>query len=143
MQHFADFGYVRQANKQLKRMYETKIDPISAKNLGELSAKKYPPDKEYFDSMLTRGRYTRKQDTSKVDPLTNPAKPSALVVGDKTNNEWSEIRTTEDKAASPTTYLGYRKDPYKGYGGMMEEAIPSQDLNKRYRSRLTGNWANE
>lgn len=39
MQHFADFGYVKQANKQLKRIYETKIDPVSARNLGELSAK--------------------------------------------------------------------------------------------------------
>jgi hypothetical protein len=145
MQHFADFGYIKQANKQLKRMYETKIDPISARNLGELSAEKYPPDKQYFDSMLTRGRYTRKQKNDTTDPLTRPI-VTEVRTGQKSpeqlGKDWSDIRKNTDSAIN-STHLGFRKDPYKGYGGMMEEAIPIDELynTKKVRnttSRLSG-----
>lgn len=145
MQHFADFGYVKQANKQLKRIYETKIDPVSARNLGELSAKKYPPDKEYFNSMLTRGRYTRKQRNDTTDPLTRPIITEVRTEEkspEQLSRDWSDIRKNLDSAIN-STYLGFRKDPFKGYGGMMEEPIPINELYntkkiRNTRSRLSG-----
>jgi len=159
MQHFTNFGIIKQANKQLKNIYESKTGGTHPNNLanptslGKLSGmtaksiKQYPDEVDWVKNdaqeLLARGKRDRRTlRTREVDPLATPAKPWELSAGDKTDKEWSEIRTTRDRAISPTTYLGFRKDPYKGYGGMMEEAIPSQDLNKRYRSRLSGNWAN-
>jgi hypothetical protein len=36
---------------------------------------------------------------------------------------FTDVRKTDDLAASRSGYLGFRKDPFKGYGGMMEEPV--------------------
>jgi len=87
MQHFANFGYVKVANKQLKNLYESKTGGVHPNNLanpnriGEISkvasvtAQKYPDDvneikgdwKETLKKGKTSARYLRV--TNSVDPL--------------------------------------------------------------------------
>ena len=55
-------------------------------------------------------------------------KPTTGEYSEPRNNKpnldaFTDVRKTDDIAASPTGYLGFRKDPYKGYGGMMEEPV--------------------
>lgn len=184
MQHFthfrsfeADFGYVKQANKQLKRLNELKNNSLGTVaesvassdlknvNLGEAKRKvnqnlttsrrtgkkrdfytENPDiqDKDvFFDyedtfPYITRGEnrrqmrietglppVTRKlknsEDTSSRYDSIQPIKE--LQVKKLNRDDFTDIRRTKDTAASPTGYLGYRKDPYKGYGGMMEEPV--------------------
>ena len=87
MQHFANFGIVKKANKQLKR-----------------------------------NTYVSES-------------------GNGIDKNWSDVRQTDDKAASATGYLGFRKDPYKGYGGMMEESIPHKDFWTTHESKILGSKA--
>jgi hypothetical protein len=176
MQHFADFGYVRQANKQLKRLYDlqgtkiaipdkSRLNPATLETgLGNISGNLTKDfDKGLINTIpkntlnqvnlqleekLSRKRAIRQSGLDKQDPLSRPIRHSyneydAPAVLPKTG--WSDIRKTDDRAASPTGYLGFRTDPYKGYGGMMEEPIPKPDLYpdgmpqtvKKYASRLS------
>ena len=184
MQHFthfrsfeADFGYVKQANKQLKRLNELKNNSLGTVaesvassdlknvNLGEAKRKinqnlttsrrtskkrdfytENPDiqDKDvFFDyedtfPYITRGENRRQmrietglppvsrklknsEDTSSRYDSIQPSKE--LQVKKLNRDDFTDIRKTKDTAASPTGYLGYRKDPYKGYGGMMEEPV--------------------
>ena len=184
MQHFthfrsfeADFGYVKQANKQLKRLNELKNNSLGTVaesvassdlknvNLGEAKRKinqnlttsrrtskkrdfytENPDiqDKDvFFDyedtfPYITRGENRRQmrretglppvsrklknsEDTSSRYDFIQPSKE--LQVKKLNRHDFTDIRRTKDTAASPTGYLGYRKDPYKGYGGMMEEPV--------------------
>jgi hypothetical protein len=88
MQHFANFGIVKKANKQLKNIYESKTGGVHPNNyanpnkLGEISstaartASRYPNDAEesitYAKEILSRGkadaRYLRARNNR--DPLT-------------------------------------------------------------------------
>lgn len=184
MQHFthfrsfeADFGYVKQANKQLKRLNELKNNSLGTVaesvassdlknvNLGEAKRKvnqnlttsrrtgkkrdfytENPDiqDKDvFFDyedtfPYITRGENRRqmRRETG-LPPVTRKLKNSEdtssrydsiqpikeLQVKKLNRDDFTDIRRTKDTAASPTGYLGYRKDPYKGYGGMMEEPV--------------------
>lgn len=171
MQHFANFGIVKQSNKQLKNMHELKINMNTRRNeglmrpLGETSAQavknidKYPKQKEGYEKFFKDVLLDNKKEARRLrgieaspttllrtqDPLTQPlGNPeylhrSNLKVGASAKKDWSEIRKTDDTAASSSGFLGFRNDPYKGYGGMMEEAIPRAELIPKgvYRSRLT------
>jgi hypothetical protein len=171
MQHFANFGYVKQANKQLKNLNDIKgakiaipdksrLNPATIeKGLGNIANRLDNPSKlqkskveESLQDKLALARAVR-QDSFRVnDPLIRPIKysyrNSILEPKELPTKDWSDIRKTDDTAASSTNYLGFRKDPYKGYGGMMEEPIPVQDLYpdgitkvKMPISRLTGKWS--
>lgn len=95
--------------------------------------------------MLTRGRYTRKQRNDTTDPLTRPIITEVRTEEkspEQLSRDWSDIRKNLDSAIN-STYLGFRKDPFKGYGGMMEEPIPINELYntkkiRNTRSRLSG-----
>jgi hypothetical protein len=159
MQHFADFGIVKRANKQLKNMKE--IQKTMPFRLGKITAEAASenPDKalKYLVGSDNRAdsskRLTRqKRSLANIDPLTKPVGTVTHPYYGNTfveeyntqrppNSNWSDVRKTNDKAASSTGYLGFRTDPYKGYGGMMEESIPLSDfpITKKYYSRLTGN----
>ena len=166
MQHFADFGYVRTANKQLKRLHESKQAPSylmpNRSGLGQ-EAQHYADPKTFGDTLPfysragaakrknnTRVEVSRqlKLDNSNSDPLldpyTKPYEKVSLVNKKQTNPEWSDIRKTDDSAASSSGYLGFRTDPYKGYGGMMEEAVPSNELSKvnRLKRKVSPTLAN-
>lgn len=157
MQHFVnfgtiDFGYVKAANKQLKRITDVK----NGYRLGvgikaqEYSNQKVPKDvaKRNFDGMLADSREAKDYD---LDPLRESVKSSYIKkrisnAPELPKEGWSDIRKTDDRAASPSGYLGFRTDPHQGYGGMMEEPIPKEivyplgesRLKKQYISRLTG-----
>ena len=180
MKHFADFGYVKQANKQLKRLNDlqgtkiaipnkSRLNPSSLETgLGNISGNLTKDfDKGLINTTpkntlnqvnlqleekLSRKRAIRQSGLDKQDPLNRPVKYSykeaTLEPKELPTKDWSDIRKTDDTAASSTNYLGFRKDPYKGYGGMMEEPIPVQDLYpdgiskvKMPVSRLTGKWS--
>ena len=152
MQHFADFGIVKQANKQLKRLNEAKQAPSylmpNRSGLGQ-EAQHYADPKTFGDTLpfySRAGAAKRKNNTrvevsrqlkldkdnsdSLLDPYVKPYEKVSLVAKKQTNPEWSDVRKVNDSAASKSGYLGFRTDPYKGYGGMMEEAIPDNELIK-------------
>lgn len=164
MKHFTNFGYVRDTNKQLKRLNDLQGVRVSIPNksrlipstretgLGNIAGRVTNSSKqvvqEALENKLSAARAVRQDALRLQDPLTKPIRHSyneydAPPVLPKTG--WSDIRKTDDRAASPTGYLGFRTDPYKGYGGMMEEPIPKPDLYpdgmsqtvKKYASRLT------
>ena len=166
MQHFVNFGYVKQANNQLKRLNELKLGTGIAgiktssgervKSLGNIAKNQVEsPHKSNeiiqtaLDSKIGSIRSYKQRSINKIDPLTKPIResyreePLPVTLPEQ---DWSDIRKTSDKAASSTGYLGFRKDPYKGYGGMMEESIPNAELYpnntpqtaKKYVSRQTG-----
>lgn len=135
MQHFINFGYVKQANKQLKRLQEMKsglptpIGKISeAASNSELRNVRAGEAKQYLDSKIRGARYNRTSLSNQND-LSFPYKKENIPDTRKLEG-WSESRRTLDSAASPTGYIGFRTDPYKGYGGMMEEPIPLEDLSR-------------
>ena len=204
MQHFANFGYVKQANKQLKRLNDIRnsqgaVGELSSKfleadypyqtiesgikNLRERKAniQKFMPDrvvspvvggkpnpayivddfdspkytlvnrkniktltenlpstkndKQYFKGLLeknlrydtTGGRRLQVADSEHSKNVFNST--PEIIPENPTSPHWSGIRKTKDTAASPTGYLGFRTNPYEGYGGMMEESIPIKDLS--------------
>jgi hypothetical protein len=180
MEHFANFGYVKTANKQLKRLNEIKsgnrgslgslaqeTSSAELKNVVAGETKRSVnqnikntrntgrkrdfytenpdiQDKDvFFDyedafPYITRGENRRQmrresglppvnrklknsEDTSSRYDFVEPSKE--LQVKKLNRDDFTDIRRTKDTAASSTGYLGYRKDPYKGYGGMMEEPV--------------------
>ena len=196
MQHFANFGYVKQANKQLKKLNEMSTAvrqpnhylqlPISLgeqadyfKMVGQSRKKEARSD---VSSRVSRLRESNKRNPSKIDSYT--ANPKIYgdnrtmlrgenrgvqetygdiyrqrdAIGDKTMpqkppmrkpksseeleiydrkikgepdfNSFTEVRVNSDPAIEGR-YLGFRKDPYKGYGGMMEEPVDILPSNKK------------
>ena len=160
MEHFANFGYVKQANKQLKKIQELKeldvnrglgeqaerlVKSNTPKYMRNRNLKKDIPeeigtlravkrdDPNRYESMMAgqegdyiyRGGARRKTNEVLRKPksyenvMYNPRTPE--LVPDK--EAFSDIRKTKDTAASSTGYLGFRTDPYKGLGGMMEEPV--------------------
>jgi hypothetical protein len=165
MEHFANFGVVKQANKQLKRLQDLKGGnigqqaahllsptitegeqnrilqsiPMSLNSLrrnkryassgDSLGSYKYP---EMYEGMKHKGqdffRGMDRLEENKRKVFRNPrgdekyarARQSELIPDKESFNS---IRKTDDRAASPTGYLGFRTDPYKGFGGMMEEPV--------------------
>jgi hypothetical protein len=84
MQHFANFGIIKQQNKALSRK-----------------------------ATINQG----------IEAASRPYQSRVgVAVPDKQN--FNDIRKVDDYAASPSGYLGFRNDPYKGLGGMMEEPVP-------------------
>lgn len=165
MEHFtsfyADFGIVKQANKQLKRLQEGK----GGTGVGEVARtsalrEKYPESfeqiprdtvKNEVNQNVGDNRRFRRTLDRQTDPLTKPVNlsydfPRVKAEAKLPTKDFTEIRKTGDTAASESGYLGFRTDPYKGYGGMMEEAIPKTEIypngemyprKKYYKSRLT------
>jgi hypothetical protein len=145
MQHFthfrsfgADFGIVKQANKQLKKLKESKSLYDETESLGTLSEKLVASgaSPRLAKTKLTANRgFYRENKKGLPDPLLQSPREnitSTVTILENTpelpTKDWSDIRKTGDTAASSTGYLGFRKDPYKGYGGMMEEPIPKEEL---------------
>ena len=195
MEHFANFGIVKKANKQLKRLnelsetaktygYQKRENDFghTKSGLGEI-AKNTPENyldkrkSELLNNTLSNGRkvksnealdyYTENPTVNDKTPfrvlspdeewippkalsrgmnrvksrLTNDlpsvsrnmrsseeyVSPSRLLTQNRKDEpnrqDFTDIRKTDDRAASPTGYLGFRTDPYKGYGGMMEEPV--------------------
>ena len=124
MQHFANFGYIKQANKQLKRLNEVTSIPVVDGSLGKtakyLSNNYKTPPSEEIDFINRRKMATRAERKYKA------SLKEKILQGNPTPDTqgFSDIRKTDDYAASPSGYLGFRTDPYKGYGGMMEEPVP-------------------
>jgi hypothetical protein len=153
MQHFANFGYVKQANKQLKKLNEFDHRPTKySQDIAQLNSQ-FPEEKAgnlNYISKLMSGvqKDTRALRKRRVDPLSVPINSKkqiqyrGLEPNQATKNNWSEIRKTRDSATSDSGYLGFQNDPYKGLGGMMEEAIPREELSaiNSYTSRLGGRW---
>ena len=157
MQHFADFGIVKQANKQLKKLNELKdyqkhrewdnqpklgktaqnmSDTLDYESPRKNTKKRASLKKDILSNSKNISgdmkKYVRNVNNNKqsnIDPLKKDYIKKSLVDLDQSSNpNFSDIRKTTDRAASPTNYLGFRTDPYKGYGGMMEESIPKNEL---------------
>ena len=169
MQHFthfgsleADFGYVKAANKQLKRLNEINRSKPSDADVHKLGITAFDVTnglsadrvKQGLDSGLKRYRTAQRQ--NKKDSLSSPFMSKIRERDNMVENEpiipktgWSDVRYTKDNAASNSGYLGFRTDPHQGYGGMMEEPLPLDELfpkgrytvqgkTKQMRSRITG-----
>jgi hypothetical protein len=152
MQHFANFGIVKQANKRLKKLEEMR--PL------------INPDKGAIEMNVMSNRAKRKY---KEDPLSYPVKENYSVSQHKIpslpTDDWANIRRPakdtrviqredgnylgkpkiEVGYSNHGTYLGRSKDPNKGLGGLVEEVIPNEDFFKNppvelktYHSRLSG-----
>jgi len=161
MQHFANFGYVKQQNKQLKNYIHSATMGSNATphqiagNTGWMGANQF---KESTDPDLLRSYRKVIKENSK-DPLTKRLGEDYISVRKSPvenldlsllKKDWTDVRKTNDYTASPTGYLGFRTDPFKGYGGMMEESVPSEAINsirlkppepvytKNYISRVSG-----
>jgi len=155
MEHFANFGVVKQANKQLRRLNELSIaskrdggvlswgegDSLgNVANLlaGQKRAVTTPALKNHVENgvipyakkdIKEKQRDYRYLKNIESDPLkTNYINEGVSYKIPSTSPNFTDIRKTDDLAASTTGYLGFRTDPHKGYGGMMEEAIPPEDL---------------
>ena len=104
MQHFADFGIVKQQNRLKKKTWEKQpivdagVDNINRWDINEARAMRN--HEALPNEKVLKGRL--KPDTK----------------------NYYDVRQTNDHAASGSGYLGYQKDPFKGYGGMMEEPVP-------------------
>jgi len=161
MEHFADFGYVKQANKQLKRLNESKnlsIGALQGDGLGEKAqdavnryfrtgtseAKKIKIAKGYENILNGSLRHSRAEIKPQLDPLTKKYRKtiSNYIPENPSSDKWSDIRKTDDYAASNSGYLGFRTDPFKGYGGMMEEPVPKNDITLKNRSVIKGKIRN-
>jgi hypothetical protein len=105
-------------NRLLKKRWELG----GGRGAGDRYLNDYPyPSK----SALEVSRQTRRE-TKGYD-----SKPPLVSNNVRTNSpNYSEIRPTDDKAASVSGYVGYQKDPFKGYGGMMEEPVPLNEARK-------------
>jgi hypothetical protein len=194
MQHFthfgsfeASFGYVKQANKQLKKLNELQQTYTGKSGLGQRASSlasiqnpqytnmtqdnlatelignrnKLKEVKDYYtdrpqlisgsflsDNYLSmprgQNRVHARRDAyiqssgATVPPVVRKPKSSddrfipkrtPELIPDK--NSFTDIRKVDDYAASPSGYLGYQKDPFKGYGGMMEEPVDMVAGNSR------------
>lgn len=167
MEHFANFGVVKKANKIKKNNFLLqKGEDLYASSEGS-SVRRLLDDGYTLDSLLySHGRSPRDGMAWSRANVEFPQKPvkelpqyvatknkARMLLGEsrkaqrkaqdlpevlrkpktgeysepranKPNLEaFTDVRKTEDRAASPTGYLGFRKDPFKGYGGMMEEPV--------------------
>jgi hypothetical protein len=147
MQHFAHFGYVKAANKQLKKLQEIKSRSSDMQGLGELAKGRYDRGEAIINSRKEYSRMAREPlEDYLASPLRRITKENVAQPLQVPKTGWSDIRQTSDDAISKTGYSGFRTDPHKGYGGMMEESIPIEDLYpngffktvNKYSSRLTG-----
>ncbi len=143
MEHFANFGYIKQANKQLKNIYELQgkgrnetVYSSLPKSISDLSLKVEKDIPVYntragqiLDGQKRQSRQGRKD---KKDPLSIPySKGRFPKYGEQTYDGFTDVRQVSDGALSRTGYAGFRTDPYKGYGGMMEEEVPRSAINKK------------
>lgn len=166
MQHFANFGVTKQANKQLKRLYEMR-SPYNA-SLGKMAdssayvvreaksmsgAENLKRDIEKNAKAITdqeiRNKRWERNSSKKADPLEgwqppyNDRESAKRVIAKRLENPrkiyskndhanpdftgFTDIRRNTDPAIN-ATHLGFRTDPFKGYGGMMEEPVDYKKL---------------
>jgi hypothetical protein len=163
MEHFANFGIVKQQNKLQKGIVDglyqkahnekwtynpaisdSRNDAIRSDYLKAAVKQKfslYPKNKLGMDEFpsantVKQGRYIRNYMPKSNDPLSEKRTVKSILKNN--NDDWSDIRRVDDSAASNTKFLGFRKDPFKGYGGMMEEAVPANEVLTK-NSRVTKN----
>ena len=151
MQHFADFGYVRALNKDKRNLLDTMkgfgVDVTANRDsinsgLKQLDSSGISSLAKSNPDMLKRGRQSREQVVDPLDSWQRPynngltartkiaerkANPRKISMGGTTTREldvngFTDIRPNNDPAID-ATHLGFRKDPFKGYGGMMEEPV--------------------
>lgn len=129
MQHFANFGITRTANRLKKKEFQ-----LNQGNKNYLSNTGYdivthekvmggfPDDTPMYLARQSMGKYGNDNPKAKVYmPSEKYSAPKHIPI----TEGFTDIRRVSDTAASPSGYLGFRTDPYKGYGGMMEEPVPS------------------
>ena len=150
MEHFANFGVVKKANKQLKKQQELKV--VGSNDSGKINnlradkkndANKYdnlgfggqPIDsssrtlwrgenrKSLKDRVLRKPKSSEELGLTEIYPRKNEVVPNT--------KDFTDIRKTTDGFASETGYLGFRTDPYKGLGGMMEEPVDLVSSGRR------------
>jgi hypothetical protein len=151
MQHFSDFGVIKQTNKKLKKLEEMK-STYKGRKLGEISDPSWSgtPAESVVRGNIDATRNKRKDSPFNAktrDDLKYPYKKRMDISSEYRLDapEWSDIRKVKDDAASQSGYLGFRKDPFKGFGGMMEEAIPHNEIEKRLftTKKLLGGFETE
>ena len=147
MQHFVNFGIIKRANKQLKKLEEIKSRSPDMQGLGTLAQGRYDRGEAIINSRKENSRMAREPlEDYLATPLRRTTKENVAQPLQLPKTGWSDIRQTSDAAISKTGYSGFRTDPFKGYGGMMEEPVPIEDLYpngffkpiNKYSSRLTG-----
>ena len=165
MQHFVNFGYVKAANKQLKRLHEMKGEAAFPQGIGSraetaavLTSKGFPQDMPQYTKTANKAvsdeRYRQNEkNITSPDPLSGWRMPyndreSAKKIIQKRQNsprtlgtaqdqskpnldDFTDIRANKDPAIK-ASHLGFRKDPFKGYGGMVEEPV---DYKKKLMNR--------
>ena len=161
--HMAEFGVIKQQNKLQKGIvdglyqkahnekwtYNPAISDLENDNIRNNYLKTavkekfslYPKNKLGIDEFpsantVKQGRYIRNYMPKSNDPLSEKRTVKSILKNN--TDDWSDIRRVNDSAASDTKFLGFRKDPYKGYGGMMEEPVPVNEMLTK-NSRVTKN----
>jgi hypothetical protein len=165
MEHFANFGVVKAANKvKKKNSLLQKGEDLYSSNSS--SAKRLLDEGYDFENILrghqqvpnnamawSRANVELPQKSVKELPQYLASNSKGMMIGEARKTQranqgllsvkrkpksgeyaevrvnlpdydaFTEVRKTDDIAASKTGYLGFRKDPFKGYGGMMEEPV--------------------
>jgi hypothetical protein len=133
MQHFADFGITRTVNRLKKKQFQ-----LDQGNKNYLNNTGYDIETHQKvmggwadDTPMYLARQSMYWDGNKYkndNPKAKVYMPSEKYSTSKRipiSEGFTDIRKVSDTAASPTGYLGFRKDPFKGFGGMMEEPVPT------------------
>lgn len=129
MQHFANFGITRTANRLKKKEFQ-----LAQGNKNYLDNTGYDiathqkvmggwvDDTPMYLARQSKPQYGYDNPKAKV---YEPSRKYSRIKHSPLTEGFTDIRETNDRAASPSGFLGFRTDPYKGYGGMMEEPVPS------------------
>lgn len=133
MQHFANFGITRTANRLKKKEFQlAQGNKNYLDNTGyDIATHQKVRGGWADDTPMFLARQSMQWDGNKYkndNPKAKVYVPSEKYSSPKhipITEGFTDIRRVSDRTASPSGYLGFRTDPYKGYGGMMEEPVPS------------------
>ena len=135
MQHFANFGAIRKANKIKKKTWEKDSTGNSGATRWDINEARSMRNEENPDPLASWQRPYNNGLTARnkiAERRVNPRKISASNDLSKPNlDQFTDVRPNEDYAIN-AEYLGFRKDPFKGYGGMVEEPV---DYKKKITNR--------
>lgn len=129
MQHFANFGITRAANRIKKKEFQlAQGNKNYLDNTGyDIATHQKVMGGWADDTPMFLARQSKPQygyDNPKAKVYEPSQKYSRIIKHIPNKDGFTDIRQTNDRAASPSGYLGFRTDPHKGYGGMMEEPVP-------------------
>ena len=119
------FGNVS-GNKAKKKNWELK----NALNMN----REYVPSNRVMPNLKEVRLKDIKANRTTLAEQGNRSKPDLIGAVKPDTKNYSDIRKVDDYAAAPTGYLGFQNDPYKGYGGMMEEPVPTTQRKITNRS---------